>query len=99
MPIDLSALAARSRMVCIDGIGELVFREPTLADYQRAQHDPNWWVDLINCADGSPFLANPKDAGKIRGDLAGLLLEEATKIRPTEPPSGGSGESRARSSA
>jgi hypothetical protein len=99
MPVDLSKLVAQERTVSIEGIGQLVFREATLADYQRAQHDPHWWVQLIACPDGSPFLADPKDAGRIRGELAGRLLEEATRTRPTEPPSGGSGGSEARSSA
>jgi hypothetical protein len=93
MPVDVYKLLARSRTVEIDGVGPLVFREPTLADVQRASVDPFWWVACVTCPDGTPFLADPKDAGKIRSDLAGLLMEEINRTRPTPAPKGASGES------
>jgi len=93
MPIDVSKLLARSRTVEIPGIGPLVFREPTLADVQRASVDQYWWTSCITCTDGTQFLADPKDAAKIRSDLAGLLMEEINRIRPTPAPNGAFGES------
>lgn len=92
MPVDVSKLLARSRTVDIDGVGSLVFREPTLSDVQRASIDPYWWTACITCPDGTAFLADPKDAGKIRSDLAGLLIEEINRTRPTHAPKGACGE-------
>jgi hypothetical protein len=93
MPVDVSKLLARSRTVEIDGVGPLVFREPTLADVQRASVDPFWWVACVTCPDGTQFLSDPKDAGKIRSDLAALLMEEINRTRPTPAPKGASGGS------
>lgn len=94
MPIDVSKLLARSRTVEIEGLGSLIFREPTLADVQRAPIDPYWWVACITCVDGTPFLADPKDAAKIRHDVAGLLMEEINRVRPTPAPKGAGGETQ-----
>ncbi len=99
MPIDLSKVTTRTRVVDVPELGPLTFREPTLADVQRAQADPYWWVACITCADGSQFLANPQDAGKIRAEVAGRLLEEVNRTRPTDAPSEGSGASQAPSNA
>ena len=94
MPIDVANLRARQKVVEIDGIGQLTFREPTLADVQRSQTDLYWWVACVTCADGSPFLSNPQEAGQIRADLAARLLEEVNKpVRPTHGSSDASGES------
>jgi hypothetical protein len=76
-----------------------VFREPTLADYSRSQVDLYWWGSCISCPDGSPFVASNADLGAVRADVAGRLLEEVNRPRPTEPAPAGSGESPARSNA
>jgi hypothetical protein len=86
-------LWARSRTVEIPEVGALVFREPTLADVTKAQTDPYWWVATVTFPDGKPFLEDAQDAGKIRADLAALLLAEVNRPHPTAPPSGGFGES------
>lgn len=99
MPADLSNVVARSRTVEIDGIGKVIVREPTLADYQRSSADQFWWAACLSCPDGTPLVANPKDLGTIRLEVAAALLEEVNRPRPSEPPSGGSSESQARSSA
>lgn len=98
MPADLSKVTARSRTVEIDGIGAVVIREPTLADYQRSTHEQFWWASCLFCPDGTPLVENPKDLGTIRLEVAAALLEEVNRARPTEPPSGGSSASQARSS-
>jgi hypothetical protein len=56
-------------------------------------------VACITCQDGSAFLQNPQDAGKIRADIAGRLLEEVNRQRPTDAPSEGSGASQVPSNA
>jgi hypothetical protein len=94
VPIDMEKLRGRERMVDIDGVGALVFREPTLADAQRAGGDPYWWVGCVKCPDGTPFLSNPQEAGQIRSDLAAALIAEVTRTRPTDAPSEGSGASQ-----
>lgn len=99
MPFDLSKIAARQRTVEIDGVGPVVFREPTLADYTRSQVDPYWWGSCISCPDGSPFVVSNADLGTVRADVAGRLLEEVNRPRPTEPAPAGSGESPVRSNA
>lgn len=99
MPADLSNVVARSRAVEIDGIGKVIVREPTLADYQRSSTDQFWWAACLSCPDGTPLVSNPKDLGTIRLEVAAALLEEVNRPRPSEPPSGGSSESQARSSA
>jgi len=99
MPVDLAKLLPRVRTVEIGGIGPLVFREPTMGDYQRSQGNPYWWVGCITCPDGTPFLANAADIANISGELASALLEEVNRPRPTAPPSGGCSESQAPSSA
>ncbi len=81
MPIDVANLRARQKVVEIDGVGQLTFREPTLADVQRSQTDLYWWVACVTCADGSPFLSNAQEAGQIRA------------VRPTAGSSVASGES------
>lgn len=96
MPADLSNVTARSRTVDIDGIGPVVVREPTLADYQRSNGDPFWWAACLSCPDGTPFVATPKELGLLRLDVAGRLLEEVNRPRPTAPASAGSSESQAR---
>lgn len=99
MPVDLAKLAPRTRTVDISGIGPLVFREPTMADFQRSQGNPYWWVSCISCLDGTPLLHNPADIAGISGELAAALLEEVNRPRPTPPPKGGYGESPAPSNA
>jgi hypothetical protein len=94
MPIPLASMLARSRAVTIEGVGELVIREPTLADVQRSSTDPYWWVSCVSCPDGSPFLDNTQDAGKIRSEIAGAILTEINAVRPTHAPKGASFESR-----
>lgn len=88
MPINLNDISARSKMVEIPGVGPLVIREPTLADVQRSNTDPHWWVSCVSCTDGTPFLSNPQEAGQIRADLAGAILAEINAVRPTHAPSG-----------
>jgi hypothetical protein len=99
LPIDLHKVAARTRSVDIPELGLLTFREPTLADVTQAVSNPFWWVACITCQDGSAFLQNPQDAGKIRADIAGRLLEEVNRQRPTDAPSEGSGASQVPSNA
>ena len=93
MPLDLSKVTARSRKVTIPDLGELVVREPTLADAQRASLDPYWWTACVTCADGTPFLTNAQDAGRIRADVAAAVLAEVNAVRPTAGSSDASGES------
>jgi hypothetical protein len=50
-------------------------------------------VATVTVPDGKPFLEDAQDAGKIRADLAALILAEVNRPHPTAPPSGGSGES------
>jgi hypothetical protein len=95
MPIDLAKFTARTRSVDIPELGLLTFREPTLADVQQASTNPYWWVACITCQDGSPLLADPEQAGQLRADIAGRLLEEVNRQRPTDAPSEGSGASQA----
>jgi hypothetical protein len=99
MPIDVSKFTGRSRTVEIPEIGSVIVREPNLADYNRAQHDPYWWAGCITLADGSPLVDVPAELGKLRGDIAAALLEAVNAPRPTVPPNGGCGESPARNSA
>jgi hypothetical protein len=54
-------------------------------------------VACITCQDGSPLLADPEQAGQLRADIAGRLLEEVNRQRPTDAPSEGSGASQAQS--
>lgn len=93
MSIDITKFTARSRTVDIPELGTLTFREPTLADIQRASAEPYWWVACVTCADGSPLLADPEQAGQLRADIAGRLLEEVNRPRPTDEASAGSGAS------
>jgi hypothetical protein len=93
LPIDLSKVTSRSRMVTIPELGELVFREPTLADAQRSALDPYWWVACVTCADGTPFLTNAQDAGRLRADVATAVLAEVNAVRPTAGSSDVSGAS------
>jgi len=88
MPINLKDISARSKMVDFPGVGTLVIREATLADVQRSNTDPNWWVSCVSCPDGTPFLSNPQEAGQIRAELAGAILAEINHIRPTPAPNG-----------
>jgi hypothetical protein len=43
MPFDLSQLIAKPRTVNVPGVGVVMVREPTMADYARAPADPYWW--------------------------------------------------------
>jgi len=97
MPFDLSKIAARSRTVTIHGVGDVVVREPTLGDYQRSRTDQFWWGDNLTMPDGSRFVDRNEQLASIRGEIAAALLEAVNGPRPTEPPSGGCGESQARS--
>lgn len=97
MPFDLSSIAARSRTVEVPGVGAVVVREPTLGDYQRSRTDHYWWGSNLSMPDGTPFVERNEQLATIRGDIAALLLEAVNGTRPTEPPTGGCGESQARS--
>jgi hypothetical protein len=99
MPIDVSKFTSRERTVEIVDIGTVKVREPMLADFNRAQHDPYWWAACVSMPDGSPLVAVPSDLGRLRGDIAAALLEAVNAPRPTPPPNGGCGESPAPSSA
>jgi len=99
MPIDVSKFTSRAREVEIPELGTVIVREPMLADYNRAQHDPYWWGACVSMLDGSPLVANNADLGRLRGDIASALLEAVNAPRPTVPPSGGCGESPARNNA
>jgi hypothetical protein len=99
MPIDVAKFTGRTRTVAIPEIGEVIVREPNLADYNRAQHDPYWWAGCVTLPDGSALVAVPSDLGRLRGDIAAALLEAVNEPRPTVPPNGGCGESPAPSNA
>jgi len=92
MPFDLSELIAKPRTVNVPGVGVVMVREPTMADYARAPADPYWWGACITCTDGSPFVVNHAELGNIRAEICSALLEEINKpSRPTQAPSAGSG--------
>lgn len=90
MPADLSRLMSRMRTETIPGVGEVMVREPTLAESLLASSTQYWWVPCITMPDGSPFLVNPTDMGKVRLDIAQALLEAVLKPGFTEPASAGS---------
>jgi phospholipid/cholesterol/gamma-HCH transport system substrate-binding protein len=73
MPFDLSKIAARIRTVTIDGVGDVVVREPTLGDYQRSRSDQFWWGDNLTMPDGSRFVDRNDQLASIRGDIAAAL--------------------------
>lgn len=92
MPFDLSQLIAKPRTVNVPGVGVVMVREPTLADYANASTDPYWWGACVTCTDGSPFVLNHAELGNIRADLCSALLEEINRpTRPTPAPSVGFG--------
>jgi len=44
MPFDLSSISPKPRRVDVPGVGVIMVREPTMADYTRAAADPYWWA-------------------------------------------------------
>ena len=95
MPFDLSQLISKPRTVNVPGVGVVMVREPTLADYANASTDPYWWGACVTCTDGSPFVLNHAELGNIRAELCSALLEEINRpTRPTQAPSVGFGASQ-----
>ena len=93
MSLDPSKIApAGPRAVEIDGIGTVLIRRPRLADVVTAQGNPYWWASCCTCQDGSPLFAPGTDIGALDADIAGALIAEVNRPRPTAPPSGGSTE-------
>lgn len=93
MPIDPSKMAtAAPRTVDIDGIGPVVIRRPRLADVVNAGGNPYWWAACCSCPDGTPLFPPGADIGSMDADIAGALIAEVNRPRPTPPPSGGISE-------
>lgn len=99
MPFDLSKIGPSRKVVDIPDVGQLCFREPTLADALRAAQDPYWWGSCITLQDGSPFVLDNAQLAGIRSDIAERLMAEVTAVRPTERPSAAGSDSQARSNA
>ena len=91
MPFDLSSISPKPRRVDVSGVGVIMVREPTMADYTRAAMDPYWWAACLSCIDGTPFVHNHADMANVRADICSALLEEINRPRPTQAPSAGSG--------
>lgn len=95
MPFDLSSISPKPRRVDVPGVGVIMVREPTMADYTRAAADPYWWAACLSCIDGTPFVHNHGEMANVRADICSALLAEINRERFTTPPNGGSGESQA----
>ena len=96
MPRDLTHLFAKTRRVEHPELGVVLVREATMEDYLRAGAD-RWWFALnLQCEDGSAFVADASDLGRLRAELSDWLLSEVTKKRPTPPPNGGAGATETR---
>jgi hypothetical protein len=99
MPFDLSSISPKPRRVDVPGVGVIMVREPTMADYTSASTDPYWWAGCLSCIDGTPFVHNNADMANVSADICSALLAEINRERFTTPPNGGSGESQTPSNA
>lgn len=94
----LQLLRPAWRTVSIDSIGTVRVRRPTLGEAARAATDRNWWAACVQAVDGSPLFPTSFQVDDLESGIALAILSEVNKPRPTVPPSGGYGESEARSS-
>lgn len=93
--MDLNALKPKFRPVIIEGIGHLLVRRPTLGEVAAGRNNPNWWGCCVAHPDGQPlFVMGGVQPSEIDAQLAEAILAEISAPRPTQPPSGGSGESQ-----
>jgi len=94
MPLDPSKIGSSTpRTVHVEGIGPVVVRRPVLADIRDAGANPYWWTRCCTLPDGGPLFAPGADVGQLDAEIAGVLLQEVNRPRPTHEPSADSGAS------
>lgn len=88
-------LRPRYRQVNLDGIGQVQVRRPTYGEMLRAATDQNVLEACVQLPGGQPlFGPDGPRLTEIDHEIAVGLIAEVMRARPTQPPSGGTGETQ-----
>lgn len=93
-------LRPKQRSVFVDGIGALLVRRPTYGELLAAANNQNALEACVCLPSGEPlFVAGGPRLTEIDHEVATALITEVMRPRPTQPPSGGTGETQPSPSA